>query len=109
MTKRSEVTGTYVARPQGGVETLELRPDGTYTVHFKVAGAPESRYSDKWDFEPYGGESKVSLQNFPDHFSRDSREPTTGITLLGIERDWGRIRLYKNYDRAEYYSKETSE
>jgi hypothetical protein len=108
VTNRSEVIGTYISRHQGNVETLELHPDGTYTVRFKGAGGPDSIYSDKWNFEPYYGEPKVSLQNFSDHFPQSSPRQATGITLLGIERAWGKIRLYRNYDRDEYFSKESN-
>jgi hypothetical protein len=104
VTDRSQVIGTYEAHHQNGVETLQLRADGTYTHRFKGADGIETVYSSKWEFEPYYGEPKVSLNNFPYHFPPNSQKELAGITLLGIEKDWGRVRLYLNYDRGQYYS-----
>ena len=36
VTDSSQVIGTYEAHHQNGVETLQLRPDGTYIHHFKA-------------------------------------------------------------------------
>ncbi len=104
VTDSSQVIGTYEAHHQNGVETLQLRPDGTYIHHFKAVNGTETTYSGKWQFEPYYGEPKVSLNNFPQHFPPNSHKETIGITLLGIEKDWGRVRLYLSYDRDEYYT-----
>lgn len=103
VTDSSQLYGTYEARHEAGVETLKLNPDGTYTHFFKATDQTESSHSDKWNFEPYNGDPKVSLQNFSAHFPQSSHGP--GVTLLGIERELGKTRLYLNYDRGEFYSK----
>ena|ERR1700734_3762943 len=101
--ERSEVPGNYQTDHQNGVETIELMADGTYTQHFKGRDGTDVRSSDTWEFEPYNGEPKIALHNFRSHFLQSS-EKTADVTLLGIEKDWGRIRLYLSYDRDEYYS-----
>jgi hypothetical protein len=103
--ERPQVLGTYRAEHQNGVETIELRADGTYTQHFKQKDGPDTTISDHWEFEPYNGEPKVALHNFRTRFSQ-SPEKDSDITLLGIEKDWGQLHLYLSYDRGEYYSRE---
>jgi hypothetical protein len=104
VTDRSQVVGTYEAHHQNGVETLQLRSDRTYTHRFKAVDGTETAYSGKWEFEPYHGEPKVSLNSFSHHFPPNSHKEPIGITLLGIEKDWGRVRLYLSYDQDQYYS-----
>lgn len=105
VTDSSQVTGTYEARHQNGVETLELRPDETYTHSFKAVDGTETAYSGKWQFEPYYGEPTVSLNEFSDYFPPGPPKKAIGITLLGVEKDWGQVRLYLSYDRDEYYTR----
>jgi hypothetical protein len=101
--ERSQVLGDYQTEHQNGIETIELRADGTYTQHFKQKDGADTIISDDWEFEPYNGDPKVALHNFRTHFPQPS-EKGTDVTLLGIERHWGRLRLYLSYDRDEYYS-----
>jgi hypothetical protein len=103
--ERSQVLGEYEVEHQNGVETIELRSNGTYTQIFKRKDGTEATVTDTWDFEPYNGEPKVALHNFSAHFSQ-SPEKGADVTLLGIEKDWGRIRLYLSYDRDDYYSRD---
>jgi hypothetical protein len=100
--ERSEVLGDYQTEHQIGVETIELGADGTYTQHFKQKDGTDTIISDRWEFEPYNGEPKVALHDFRAHFPEDPEK--TDVTLLGIEKTWGRLRLYLSYDRDEYYS-----
>jgi len=103
--ERSQVLGDYEAKHQNGVETIELRSNGTYTQLFKRKDGTEAKVTDTWDFEPYNGEPKVALHNFSAHFPQ-SPEKGADVTLLGIEKDWGRVRLYLSYDRNDYYSQD---
>jgi hypothetical protein len=99
----SEIVGKYEAHHQNGVETLELRSDGTYTHQFKSSNGNETVYSASWKLDPCGGESKVFLDHFAQHFPGSSQTGPIG-TLLGVEKRWGRIRLYLSYDRDQYYT-----
>ena len=108
VTGSSQVIDTYEAHHQNGVETLELHSDGTYAHHFKPSNGTETTYSASWKFEPYGGEAKVFLDNFARHFPGNSQLGPIG-TLLGVEKKWGRVRLYLSYDRDQYYTKRASE
>jgi hypothetical protein len=99
----SQVVGTYEARHQNGVEVLELDLNGTYRHLFKASNGSETVYSASWKLEPYGGQPKVFVDNFVQHFPSDSPPVPVG-TLLGVEKRWGRTRLYLSYDRDEYYT-----
>jgi len=101
---RSGVPGEYKATHADGIETLELHGDGTYTNRFRTLNGAETASSGKWGFEPYFGESKVEVYNFSSHFPNPFQTGASN-SLLGIEKDWGHIRLYYSYDRDEYYSK----
>jgi hypothetical protein len=101
--ERSQLLGNYQATHQSGVEMIELKSDGRYTHQFKRKDSTETTASDIWEFEPYDGEPKVALHNFKAYFPQ-SPENGTDITLLGVEKHWGKIRLYVSYDRYEYYS-----
>jgi hypothetical protein len=105
--ERSQVLGDYQAEHQNGVETIELRPDGTYTQHFRLKDGTDEIISGSWEFEPYNGEPKIALHNFRAYFLL-SPEKGADVTLLGIEKDWGRVRLYLSYNRGEYYSQEAA-
>jgi hypothetical protein len=97
----SEVAGTYEAHHQNGVETLQLRPDGSYLHEFKSANGTTSDHSGRWKFEPFDGEPKVALYDFSSHFPVSQKRGD--ILLLDVERDWGRVRLYLSYDLGQYY------
>lgn len=101
--ERSQVLGEYQTEHQNGVETIVLRGDGTYTQHFKQKDGTDTIISDHWEFEPYSGEPRIALHNFKAHFPRSS-EKEADVTLLGIEKKSGRLRLYLSYDRDEYFS-----
>jgi hypothetical protein len=96
----SQIAGRYEARHQNGSETLDLRSDGTYTHEFIGANGTKSMSSNKWRFEPFEGEAKVALYDFTPEFPKSQRGD---IVLLGVEKTWGRLRLYRSYDLDQYY------
>jgi hypothetical protein len=104
MSNSSELVGRYEAHYQNGAETLELRAGGTYTQNFKALNGQETQNTSTWKFDPYGGEPKVFLDNFVQNFPGSSQTAPIG-TLVGVEKNWGRIRLYVSYDRGLYYTK----
>jgi hypothetical protein len=104
VTSSSELVGKYEAHHENGVETLELHANGTYTHNFKPLSGKEALYSSTWRLDPYGGEPKVFLDNFVQDFPGSLQTDPVG-TLVGVEKRWGRIRLYVSYDRGFYYTK----
>jgi hypothetical protein len=103
----SELVGRYEAHHKNGAETLDLRSDGTYVHRIKMPNGTELESSANWKFDPYGGEPKVFLEHFTQHFPGSSRSNPMD-TLLGAERKWGTIRLYLSYDRDLFYAKSMS-
>jgi hypothetical protein len=98
----SKLPGMYEAHPDNGLEIIELRPNGTYTQYFTAANAVKATTSNSWKFEPFNGEPKIALQGFTSHFPGS---PKADVVLLGVQRNWGRIRLYRSYDLDQYYVK----
>jgi len=98
----SKLVGRYEAHSSNGLETIELWPNGTYTQHFTGADGVKSTYSNTWNFEPFEGEPKVALRDFTSHFPESQK---ADVALLSVQRDWGRIRLYRSYALDQYYVK----
>ena len=103
---RTDLIGIYEAPHSAGSERIELRSDNTYTHTFEPVVGDELRNTDKWEFTDYGDGKKVALYNFHSHFPPTS--PGAEIMLLGVHREWGRVRLYVSYDLDLYYSKTSS-
>jgi len=99
----SQISGRYATRHQNGFETLDLHPDGTYMHEFTATNGTKSTSSVRWKWEPFEGEPKVALYDFTPRFPRSQ---SGGVVLLGVEKAWGRIRLYRSYDLDQYYAKE---
>jgi hypothetical protein len=104
----SEIPGVYKASFPTGLETLELKASGEYIQYFKATQGAESKATGKWEFEPFEGEPKVAIHDFSSHFP-DSSPDKVSIVLLGVDRSWGKVRLYVSYDRDQYYSKKPNE
>jgi hypothetical protein len=103
------VVGTYVARHSSAIETLILDRSGNYTLRVRTTDGGERSITDKWKFEPYGGDPKIVLYNFETNFDRPYPLPKIAkgaIVLLSAENSQGRMRLYVNYDLNQYYEKE---
>lgn len=99
----SQIAGRYEARHRNGSERLDLRSDGTYSHEFIAANGTKSTSSNKWRFEAFEREPKVALFDFTPGFpGSQSGDPI----LLGVEKAWGRIRLYRSYDLDQYYVKD---
>ena len=98
----SKLVGRYEAHSRNGFETIELGSNGTYIQYFTSADRVKSTYSNTWKFEPIRGEPKVALRNFTSHFPESQK---ADVVLLSIQKDWGRIRLYRSYDLDQYYVK----
>ncbi len=109
ITDSSQIVGVYHAGHSDGVETIELRADGTYIYRFNGStGTAIEEYSATWKLEPYGDEPKVFLDNFKPRFPNAPNLGPIG-TLLGVEKKWKQIRLYLSYDRDQYYTRTLTE
>jgi hypothetical protein len=107
--EEATVVGTYIARHSSAVETLMLHSSGIYTLRVRRADGSEKSITDKWKFEPYGGNPKIVLYNFETNFERPSPLPKIekgAIVLLSAQSNLGRMRLYVNYDLNQYYERQ---
>ena len=104
---REEVVGIYDAHHAEGAEVLELDADGTYIDHFIGTDGSKADCSGRWRFDADGGEPKVDLEQFVQHFPESYRKGPIG-TLLGAEKKSGQVRLYLSYDRNQFYSRRST-
>ena len=100
----SRLPGRYEAHHENGLEILDLRADGVYMHEFRPTIGAGSIYSNKWRFDPFGGEPRVILRDFTPHFPNSQK----GDVLLDVDKEWGRIRLYRSYDLNQYYVQKPS-
>jgi len=100
-----ELAGSYKLTQANGFEILDLRENGNYVCEVHTSKGMKKTYSSTWKFEPFDGEPKVFVEDFPQGSVNADQRPLVG-TLLGIRKSWGRIRLYVSYDENLYFSKQ---
>ena len=89
----SEVPGQYQAKRGYGIETLHLRPDGTYDQVFMSAGTNRTN-SGRWKFD--AERPSVCLYDalmFDDGFGRQVSLIETSAWSLRVEKFAGEITL----------------
>ena len=102
---RSRIVGTYKATFEGNTEILILKSDRTYVLKRNSGQKEQEIVSNSWNLVPYGDETKVAVDGFPDHKKKMGPGGTPSVTLLGVEENRGGLRLYFSYDLNLYYSK----
>jgi hypothetical protein len=101
---QGQLVGTYKASFDGKTDVLTLNSDGTYLLQRNPGREGQMVQTNSWSLVPYGDETKISLNDFPNPLSKESEEKTS-VTLLGMEKKRDELRLYLSYDRDWYYSK----
>lgn len=101
---RDRVVGTYTARFEGKTEILSLKPDGTYQLQRNSGKGDEVVTSNEWSLVPYGDETRIALNGFPNPLNKGDQRGTS-VTLLGVEEKQTELRLYLSYNRDWYYAK----
>jgi hypothetical protein len=101
---RDRIVGTYTATFEGSTEILNLKPDGTYQLQRNSGKESQVVTSNEWNLVPYGDETKIALNGFPNPLNKGDQGHTS-ITLLGVEEKRTELRLYLSYDREWYYAK----
>jgi hypothetical protein len=91
--KREDVVGDYRADRGYGIETLELKNEGTYEQTF-VSSAHSQKVSGRWTYHPES--SRIGLEDvllFDDGWGRQLIEPERTNLSLAAEKLLGGISL----------------
>lgn len=99
-----EIAGRYVISVDGGVDTIELNPNGTYTHSYKSKGGLVDHQGGAWDLEALQAGATVALNNFHPLLGEDVRGE--GTYLLLVKSSFGRITLVTNIDLGEGYKRD---
>ena len=76
---REEIIGTYfLRRPEGTVERLELRENGTFAQHFVGTDGTARTNDGKWTFRKADGYNAIDLSNWV-RFRADGGSPSGSI------------------------------
>jgi hypothetical protein len=106
---RSMVIGKYYANHKKGVDSLELRSDGTYLYYYKAPDGKELKNTNKWEFEYVEGKATITFLQFifglPGYGS-----PKPGFWTVQVQKTFwrGELRLCIDPDLAYFYVKEKS-
>jgi hypothetical protein len=96
--------GKYTANHERGVDTLELRTDGTYIYYFKSAGK-ELTNTSRWHFGYHNREPRITFEKFVFGLSGyGSKVP--GFWDVKVERSGKTLRFCIDPDLNYYYEKE---
>lgn len=99
-----DLAGKYILSVDGGIDTLALNANGTYTETYKAKSGQASHQEGTWDLEKLQAGSTVVLNNFRSPFAADDRRP--GFYLLLVKRSFGSLYLITNIDLNEGYKKQ---
>jgi hypothetical protein len=100
----ADVAGKYVISVKGGgVDTIELSPDGTYTHSYKTEGGNVDHQGGTWGLEALQAGPTVVLNNFRPLLGEDIRGE--GTYLLLVQSSFGRITLVTNIDLGDGYKR----
>jgi len=98
-----ELAGTYTLNVGPGVDSVELRSDGIYIHSYQDSNVPKNESSGTWQLDTTPDGEFVTLNDFKPL----PGENTTGrgYYLLKPMHSFGSIRLMRNIDLNESYSK----
>jgi hypothetical protein len=103
--ERAMVIGKYKANHQKGIDSLELKPDGTYSYNYKALDGKETENANNWQFEYSEGRPTLTFHGFvfglPGYGSTQA-----GFWVVEVKRSFaGNLRLYIDTDLGYYYEK----
>ncbi len=101
--QESDLIGMYVLNTGPGVNTLELKVDGTYVYTYGENGFTKINITGKWELEKTYYGQVVTLAHFR---PRGEGTKDYGYYLLTPNRFFGSIRLVRDEDVNEFYKKE---
>lgn len=100
-----EIAGKYVLSVGGGVDTIDLDANGTYTHAYKTKSGAIDHQDGTWTLEDLQAGPTVALDNFRPLLAEDTRG--RGTYLLLVKRSFGNLYLITNIDLDEGYKKQS--
>jgi hypothetical protein len=103
------VIGKYYANHNKAVDSLEIKPDGTYVYYYKAPDGKEFTNINRWEFEYTKGKPTITFSQFtfglPGYGS-----PKPGFWIVEVQRTfWGReLRLCIDPDLGYFYVRQKS-
>jgi hypothetical protein len=101
---KDELIGTYILNTGPAMNTLELKRDGDYVHGYQEKGSAKKTLTGKWELERTRYGQVVILENF--HPLPGESTNARGYYLLEPTRFFGSVRLVRNADLNEFYTKE---
>jgi hypothetical protein len=99
-----DLAGKYVLSVDGGVDTIQLSANGTYTHTYKAKSGQTANQQGSWSLEDLQAGPTVSLDNFRPLLAENVRG--RGFYLLLVKKSFGRVYLITNIDLGEGYKKQ---
>ena len=97
--------GKYIANHKKGIDTLELKKDGTYIYYYKSADGKELTNTNRWQFEYQNKEPRITFEKFffglPGYGSK-----VPGFWDVEVEKSGKTLRLCIDPDLNYYYEKQ---
>lgn len=102
---RQAVIGKYAANHGQGLDTIELKGDGTYLYYFRGNDGKEFRNAGDWTFHLQDGKPRITFNRFWFGLTEYGHGP--GYWDVEVERTWrGQPCLCLDPDLSYYYIKQ---
>jgi hypothetical protein len=99
-----DLAGRYVLSVDGGVDTIQLGTNGTYTHVYKAKSGQTDHQEGSWSLEDLQAGPTVALADFRPLLTESVRG--RGFYLLLVKNSFGRVYLITNIDLGEGYKRE---
>jgi hypothetical protein len=99
-----DLAGRYVLTVDGGVDTLELSANGTYTHTYKARSGASDHQEGRWTLESLQAGSTVALDDFRPLLAEKTRG--RGTYLLLVKKSFADLYLITDIDLGEGYKKQ---
>lgn len=107
----SDLIGKYIISTDDGVDTIELKSNGTYIHSYSIKGGPVQQQQGSWDIETFQAGPTVVLTNFQSIFPEDNIEKQnskiTSYYLFLVRKNFDDIYLITNIDLNIGYEKQS--
>jgi hypothetical protein len=103
------IIGKYIANHGKGVDSLEVKSDGTYVHYYKSPDGEEFRNTNQWEFEHLHEEPWITFHKFIPRWPRlPGIKTQSGFWGVEVKRSFltGNLRLCIDPDLNYYYEKQ---